>query len=183
MRQRKQAACHVDLGVPSDVSLDTTTAMRPASMLTPQPPHACAHTVPAATTFIHLFIINCTQQTCMMHDYDEQWKKHLHTNKNNKNNKNTVGIVQFINARFTSPDPSRRDKTVEFRRVGRCELSRRQSAGIWNSLSNLPTNHSSREAMAVRIGFSTTQDYRGRNGGAAVAKQPNQNVQNVQNVV
>jgi len=32
--------------------------------------------------------------------------------------------------------PYRRDTTVEFCRVGRCELNRRQSAGILNSLNN-----------------------------------------------
>jgi len=37
--------------------------------------------------------------------------------------------------------PTRRDKTVVFSRVGRSEFSRRQSAGIGNSLNNQPTNH------------------------------------------
>ena len=37
----------------------------------------------------------------------------------------------FISSRLIHNSRRRRDRAVEFGRVGRCEVSRRQSAGIW----------------------------------------------------
>jgi len=52
-------------------------------------------------------------------------------------------------ASVASTSHCRHDRTVEFRRGGRCKLSRRRSVGFCNRLNNLPMDRSRRVASAV----------------------------------